>query len=186
MLPFEVFLNEKTLGNILSFAAVASNSRITIDTELDTLINVHLHNGTRIISKQCGAGIYYFNTKNEAFSEEKTTYYIFLNTVDSNKSCFHRREIKGADESGILQQLVGWPSTQTLKIFIQENQIRNFLITTNVIGRAEAIYGSQITIIQVKETIRSTDHNKTTPRIPLPPIMSKYHHNMELAMDFSL
>ena len=46
------FLNEQSLENILSFAAVASNFRITIDTELDTFINVHLHDDTRIIFKQ--------------------------------------------------------------------------------------------------------------------------------------
>ena len=53
--------------NVLSFAAVVSNFRVTIDTELDPSINVHLHDGTRIICKQCGAGIYYFDTTNEAF-----------------------------------------------------------------------------------------------------------------------
>ena len=61
-----------------------SKLRITIDTELDQLINVHLHDVTRIISKQCGAGLYYFGITNDAFSEDQTTYYTFLNTVDSN------------------------------------------------------------------------------------------------------
>ena len=55
---------------------------------------------------------------------------------------------KRADESRILKQLVGWPSTQTIKEAIQNNQIRNFPITTDDISRAEAIYGPQIPIIQ--------------------------------------
>ena len=67
MLPFEVFLIEQSLANIISFAAVAFKFRMTIDTELDPFINVHLHDGTRIIFKQCGSGIYYFDTTNEAF-----------------------------------------------------------------------------------------------------------------------
>ena len=91
MLPFEDFLNEQSLANILSFATVASKFRITNETELDPLINAHLHDGTRIIFKQCRARLYYFDTTNEAFAEDQTTYYTFLNTVDSNKSCFHRR-----------------------------------------------------------------------------------------------
>ena len=86
---------------------MASKFRITIDTELDPFINVHLHNGTRIIFKQFGTGLYYFDTSNEAFSEDQTTDYTFLNTVDINKSCFHRQETKGAEEARILQQLVG-------------------------------------------------------------------------------
>ena len=85
-LPFEFFLNEQSLANILSFVAVASKFRITIDTELYPFINVHLHDGTRIIFKQFGAGLYYFDTTNEAFAEDQTTDYTFLNTVDSNKS----------------------------------------------------------------------------------------------------
>ena len=97
MLPFEVF-NEQSLANIFSFSAVASKFRITIDTELDPSTNVHLHDNTKIIFKQCGAGLYYFDTINEAFAEDETTDYTFLNTVYSNKSCFHRREIKGADK----------------------------------------------------------------------------------------
>ena len=109
---------------------MASKSRITIDTELYPLIHVHLHNGTRIIFKKCGAGLYYFYTENEDFSEDQTTDYTFLNTVDSNKSCFHRREIRVEDEARIFQQPVGWPSTKTFNEAIENDQIRNCPITT--------------------------------------------------------
>ena len=69
MLPFVVFLNVQSLVNILSSAAVASKFRITTGTDFDLLVNVHLHNVTRIIFKQCGSGLYYFLTTNEDFSE---------------------------------------------------------------------------------------------------------------------
>ena len=67
MLPFEVFFNEKSLGNILSFSAVASKFSITIDTELYPSIKVHIHDVTRIIFKKYGAGPYYFDTTNKVF-----------------------------------------------------------------------------------------------------------------------
>ena len=70
MLTFEVFFNEQPLENILSFTVVASKFRITIDTELYPSINIHLHDGTRIILKQCRAGLYYFGTANDAFVEK--------------------------------------------------------------------------------------------------------------------
>ena len=69
--------------------------RITIDTELEPYINEHLHNSTSIIFKKCEGGIYYVDTTNGAFDKYQTTYYTFLNTIDSNKSCFHREEVKG-------------------------------------------------------------------------------------------
>ena len=91
---FWIFFIEQSLAETLSFAAVASKFRITIDTELDPFINVHLHNSTRVIFKQCGAVLYYFDTTNEDFEEDQTTNYTFLNTVDSNKSCFHINKSK--------------------------------------------------------------------------------------------
>ena len=151
---------------------------------MDPFVNIHLHDGTSIIFKQCRASLYYFDTTNEAFAEDQTIDYIFLNTVNSNKSCFHIREIKVADKAIILKQLVGWPSTQTLKESIQNNQIRNCPITSDDISRAEAIYGHQIPIIQFKAIRRIPEHHKTNPRILLPPIMAKHHQNMELAMNF--
>ena len=140
---------------------MASKFSITIYTELDTSTNIHLNNDRRIIFKQCGEGIYYFDTTNDDFSEEQTAEYTFLNTVDSNNSCFHRQYIKGSDEERVLQKLVGWPSTS-----IQKNQIRNFLITTYDIIIAEPIYGPQIPIIQdkgnKKDTLAPQDHPKDT------------------------
>ena len=41
--------------------------------------------------------------------------YTFLDTVESNKSYFQRRKIKGAGAGRILKQLVGWSPTQALK-----------------------------------------------------------------------
>ena len=67
MLPFEVLFNEKYVANVLFFYAVASKFRITIDTELDPSTNSHLHDVTKIIFKQCGGGIYYFDTTSKAF-----------------------------------------------------------------------------------------------------------------------
>ena len=115
MLPFEKKINEQPLANILSFEAVASKFRVTINTELYPPINVHLQGRTRIIFKQCGAGIYYLDTTNGVFAEDETIEHILLNKLYSNNSFFHRQETKGAGEARILQQLVGWPYTQILR-----------------------------------------------------------------------
>ena len=65
---------------------MTSKLRTTLDTELDPFINIRLHGGIMIIFKQCGTGLYNFDTTNEAFAEDQTIDYTFLNTVDSNKS----------------------------------------------------------------------------------------------------
>ena len=94
--------------------------------------------------------------------------YTFLSTVEINKSCFHLQSIKVADEVRVLQQLVVLPSTQTLKTSVQNNQIRNFLITTDDISRAEVIYRTHIPIIQGKSIRISIYHHRNIPRIPFP------------------
>ena len=67
MLPFEFFFNKQSLKNILSFAAVAYNYRIIINTELEPSVKLHLHDGTRIIFKKFRGGPYNFDINNEAF-----------------------------------------------------------------------------------------------------------------------
>ena len=53
---------------------------------MDTYIRVLLHYGTRILFKQYGIGLYYFDTTNEEFDEDQTTDYNFINTAERNKS----------------------------------------------------------------------------------------------------
>ena len=101
--------------------------RITSYTDTNSAINVHIDDGTIIKLKQCSGGLYYYDTTNmeNNTTKNQVTDYIFMNTVESNKSYFHRREIKGAYASIILQQLIRWPSTSTLKEAIGKNQIIN-------------------------------------------------------------
>ena len=180
ILPFKVFHNTNYLANILLFAAVARIFRITIDTDINSTINVQLDAGTRIKFKQCSRGIYYYDTNNmeNNTTNNQVTNYTFMNTAECNKSYLHSREIKVSDEARIIQQLVVWPSTQALKRAIGENQIRNFPIIIYYINREEAIYEPQIPIFQVKAIRRSPEYHNTTPRIPLPTPIYKHHHNV--------
>ena len=102
---------------MLSFSAVARKFRITMDTELDPAINLHLRNGMDIMFKRCSGGLYYYDTNSTEHNtiNIQVTDYTFINTVERNKAYFHQREIKGSGEARIPQKLAGWPSTQTIK-----------------------------------------------------------------------
>ena len=82
---------------------MSSKFRITIVTDLDPLVTVHVKCDTRIIFNKLRGGMYYFDTPNEAFDKNQTTDYTFLSTVESKKSCFHRHEINEPDKLRILQ-----------------------------------------------------------------------------------
>ena len=127
MIPFGGFLNNNSLANVLIFDALVRKFRITIYTDIDPEINVHLDSGTSIKFKQCSGILYYYDTTN---IENNTTNnqvigYTFIIIVESKNSYFHIREIKGSDSAIILQQLVGCPSIQALKEAVGNNQIRN-------------------------------------------------------------
>ena len=96
---------------------MAHRLSITIDTYIASTINVNIDYGTSINLIQCSRGLYYYDTTNmkKKTTNNQVTDYTFLNTVEKIKSYSHRREIKGGDTSRILQQLVGWISTQALK-----------------------------------------------------------------------
>ena len=53
--------------------------------------------------------ISYYDTNNmeNNTTNNQVTDYNFLDTLENNKSYFHRLEIKGADAARIIQQLVG-------------------------------------------------------------------------------
>ena len=106
-----------------------------------------------------------------------------MNTVESNKSYFRQLKIKVTYKSIMLQQLVEWPSAQTLKEVVRKNLIINWPITIDNIDRAEAIYIPQIPIIKGKAIITRPEYHKTIPRIPLPDPISKHYHNVEISMD---
>ena len=60
----------------------------------------------------------------------------------------------------------------------------SFPITTDDIRREEGIYGPQISTIKCKAIMWIPDYHKITQIIPLPPLMSKHHHNVELSIDY--
>ena len=72
----------------------------SIDTDIDSVINMHLNNGTIIKFNSYSGDLYYYYTANmeKNTTNNQVTDYTFL-----NKSYFHRHETKGEDASIISQ-----------------------------------------------------------------------------------
>ena len=125
---------------------VANSFKISMDTTKERAMLVHVSEDNIIRFTKCGNGLYYFDTSTIRNTNNNVTEYSFLSTVKDNKAYFHKREIEGADNARILQQLLNWPSTQKFKEIIAGNQLRNCDITVDDINRAEAIYGPAVAI----------------------------------------
>ena len=111
-------------------------------------------------------------------TNNQVTGYTFLNTVQSNKSYFHRCEIKGFVIARLIQQLVGWLSSQALKKAVGKHQIINCPITIDNTNGTEAIYGPHIPIFHENYIRGSSEHHMTIQRIPLPPPHAKHHQHV--------
>jgi hypothetical protein len=166
--PFDVFYNPKSMANILALKDVADRFKITMDRTKERAMLVHVSNDIIIRFSQCGNGLYYLDTSAiRKTTSNNVTDYSFLSTVKENKAYFHKREIEGADDARILQQLIDWPATPTFKEIVAGNQLRNCDITVDDINRAEALYGPHLAILKGKSVRKRPKHTKHRARVLL-------------------
>ena len=97
MLPFRVFYNGKSLAKILSFAKVMRRFRITIVTDIDSMIKLHINDGSNIRFQQCRRGLYYYDTTSmgNKTNKKQVNVYTFMSTSE-RKSCTST-EVKSKD-----------------------------------------------------------------------------------------
>ena len=182
--PFDVFYNPNSMANILALKDVANKFQITMDTTQERSMLVHVSNDTIIKFSECGNGLYYFDTSTiRNTNKNNVTEYSFLSTVKENKTYFHKREIEGADNARILQQLLNWPSTQNFKEIIASNQLRNCNTTVDDINRAEALYGPTVAMLKGKTVRKRTEHTQHRARVPIPAPILNHHREVRLFMD---
>ena len=68
---FKYFYNNNSLAKKLSLAEVAGRFRITIDTEIDSLINVNIYDGAIIQFNQVSEVLYYYDSTNREYNNTK-------------------------------------------------------------------------------------------------------------------
>ncbi len=84
---YEVYYNPNSLVDILSLSEVSERYRVTMDTDVEPAMIVHLNNNVSHKFTKCGSGLYYTDTSQLVQSNDA---YAFLSTVKSNKSYFSR------------------------------------------------------------------------------------------------
>ena len=185
-LPLSVHVNESSMANILAVSDVAAidGVRLTMDSEQEKSISVHLPDGMVYSFLQNDDGLYFFDTSNPGnHIKSSSNHYSFLSTVAENKQIFTRSQIAGADTARKLQAILGWPSVQDYRKYVAYNHIKNSPVTINDIDRAEHIYGPAMPILQGKMT-RTTPVTKTTSTTPVSPLILQHHQNIDLYCDF--
>ena len=90
IMPFEVYLSETSLANILSLADVSDHFRVTMDSDRDHSLHVHISEQSILRFRRCGSGLYYLDTKSYDNNNDTVINYpiSFVQTVAANKEYF--------------------------------------------------------------------------------------------------
>ena len=146
-----------------------------------------MEDGRTFVFEQYKTGLCYFDTDKHVESykiNNELTHYSFLNTVSDNKTYFSRQEIKGADASRNIQEYLYFPSSSTLKTYVNQNLITNCKVNAHDINRAEIIYGPQEPYLEGHMVRRKPSAHDKIEKIPLPPIILEHHPKLALGLDF--
>ena len=109
---------------VLKDMANVTGVRIKMDISKDREITVEYQ--VKIYKfKECQDGLYYYDTEVDNYISGSTnkynapiTNYLFLCTVEDNKSYFSSNETEGANNERKVQKIIGWPSTSNFKSII--------------------------------------------------------------------
>ena len=133
---------------------------------------------------KCNEGLYYYDTNSNNHSKSKVNNYgvNLLNTVANNKSFFTKRQIKNAETARQLQQCIGWPSSDAIKIYISKNMINNSKVGMDDIERGIKIYGPPEPLLSGKKTA-SSQTQFINCQVQLPIEILQHHKHLQLFMD---
>ena len=189
LFPLDVFYNEYSVGNIISFFDLiqVDGILITLDSREGQGFNV-IFEGKLYCFKPYENGLYYYDSRAAPVlvgdKDKSPVYpYSFLQSVEDNKAFYTANEIKGADSARRQQEEIGWPSDVFYHHIIKENSLTNTEVTIDDVQRAEHIYGPAKPILQGTMTRQRPTGNKIN-KISLPLPISTHHSSVSISVDF--
>jgi hypothetical protein len=188
-----VWYNPDSLANILSMASVRKTCRITMDSSIEAALFVHCTDGRILKFTEFESGLYYYDTGNSLDNTKSalsyshpspTPSFSFLETVQSNKSYFTRREIEGANAARAFYRKLGRPSESQFHHALKHNQFHNCPITADDARRALKIYGPDISTLKGKTTRSKGQHIPSVSHVDIPACILEHHQDVTLGVDF--
>jgi hypothetical protein len=173
----KVWYNEKSIANILSLAEVQKVRHVTMDSNNDSAFHVHQPDGSGYTRyEEHPSGLYLHDSSkgvvpynNAADNSDATVRYSYLQTVTENKKLFTKRQIKNADKSRQLYQMLGRPGPDRFMDIVRNNLILNYPVTIDDVTRAQRIYGKDVAFLKGKTTASpAKDYAPDQPPIGLP------------------
>ena len=170
----QVWFDPNSITNVLSFATMAEQFRITYDNKVEDVFKVHTPKGV-LPFKQISKNLY-------VFIPDKEVARTMFQTLDENKKFYTTKQIERATRARALARAIGCPSDADLRAILKMNSIKNCPVVEDDIKLAEAIFGKDVAILKGKTTRRKpTPVVRDTIKIPNKLKMAQYE--VTLAID---
>ena len=129
MLLVEMYYNKKSIETILAIKdGINLGARVCIDSDKDRAIIV-TYGGISYKFKECKSGLYYYDL-DENKNKNKMIKSNLIQTVKENREHYTKRDIVKVNEVTDVQRYF-WRSTDSVKTYVVENQLRNFALTSD-------------------------------------------------------
>ncbi|CAJ1936101.1 unnamed protein product [Cylindrotheca closterium] len=166
-----VWFNPNCLANILSLALVTEHYRVTMDSDIDNALLVHVSAG------------YIMRFVCIDMSKLKKAF-CFVNTVAMNKRLFKQRDIRKADEAITLNRRINHVAKDKFARIVKNNWIRNCPVTINDVERSHVIYAPPVPPIKGRTRYQSSSRVPDTEVIPIPKGLYMDLKNVTVCADF--
>ena len=173
----EVWFERNSMANILSMSNVRKKFRVTMDIGPSTItptIWVHIDENTKIDFTEHDMGLFVHDMT------KPNKNHVFLNTVQSNRNLFNKREVHRAKLAQDLFKKIGRPGYKTFPHILDKGLIRDCPMTSDDIKRAMTIFGLDPAVIKGKSTRKKPNSVTTTPHTSVPNHIQKWHSKVNL------
>ena len=179
---FTVWYNPKSMLNILALSDVRKQFRVTMDTDVDNIIHVHLKEGGVLKFEEVKSGLYLLRNNND--TNKKISAYSFLTLVKSNKENFTSREVKCVDMVKKFRKHLGYPGYKRYFRLLETNYFIDCPLTVDDAKRALHIYGPDIESLKGKRTRAKASKIIDGQRVEIPNSIKDLHPHIHLSVDY--
>ena len=178
---FDMYLDESTPVNIVSFNTLSKIADVTFDN-LDSAIIATFPNGT-VWRFEKDQGLYSFDTVCAANdTNNSVTDYCCISTVSDNEKQYHRREVEAANAAGKWYRILARPSAKKFNDLLSKNYFHNCPVQATDMRRYLDIYGPDVATLRGK-TKKIQNKAISQVRITLPPHILTNHAKVSLGID---
>ena len=181
--PISVWVNPNCLANVLSLALVSDEYRVTMDTEVEDAIFVHISERHRMKFIRVAHDLYACDVSELTYSKLENAF-SFLNTVSDNKRMYSIRDVRKADEAIALNRRINHAASEKFERILKDNLILNCPLTVGDARRSQKIYGPPLPPIKGRTRYQQPARITDPTIIPIPLSMYEELKNVTLCIDF--